>query len=158
MKIFKKTSRVLFFVHPLIMTFLVLLFSSTAYLIITNDYTRDRDMKVIITDHVRGKYNQMYLIVQNSEWGRFNVKVSPSTYSLPSGSHITLSLSEEDIRPTKSKLMLYVVLQGALIILSGLFILIGIIYYINPNLFQDEKIGGAQVSSVSIAAMTTLIR
>lgn len=94
----------------------------------TNDYFKEKDVSVIVKKHIRGKNYSEVLLVENDDFGVFDIAVTPAIYhSLKDGERTVFRLSESDINQTLGKDILYFLIP--IILTSGvsLLLLMGII-------------------------------
>lgn len=104
----------------------VLLVSITVYLWETDSYGKFRDVEVTVVDRLasQGRYSAtFYLIVENDEYGRFDIPVRPTLYqTAKNGEKLVFNLRPFDIRQTPYNNMVYVFGQIIIWILLAFYI------------------------------------
>ena len=109
---------------------------------VTNDYTKEKDIKCVVLDKLTsgGESSNFYLVLKDDKNRVFDLIVSPATYSQSKvGSNLVFSLQEMDIRQTVWGNIIYFVLP---ILLYSLFIIVFflslIFHYDADNKIKDN--------------------
>ncbi len=109
----------------------------------SNEYMKYRLVPVIVKSHVVGRYNSLNLIVHNSEWGVFDITVSPSTYhNLKDGDKASFKLREMDIRQTARKNLIYFFGEAFLFCFALVFFLMIFLVNLITKLANGLSSGG----------------
>lgn len=106
---------------------------------VTNDYTKDKDVKCVVLDKLTsgGESSKFYLVLKDDKNRVFDLIVSPATYSQSKvGSNLVFSLEEMDIRQTVWNNIIYGILP---ILLYSLFIIV-FIFSLIFHYDEDNKI------------------
>lgn len=109
---------------------------------VTNDYTKEKDIKCVVLDKLTsgGESSNFYLVLKDDKNRVFDLIVSPATYSQSKvGSNLVFSLEEMDIRQTVWDNIIYGILPILLYLLFiPTFIYSFIFYYDDDNKIKDN--------------------